>query len=209
MVAPARLNLLVTHRDARKAATRNPWYETMTHLLTPLGVRTFEATTAPEAITLIERHPIHLAVVDTRLEGMGGQLGVLKLIQRLRDQTRAVEKTPSTPSTASFAEPENADQRTMPNDVPLGPFRIQVKVQSRPEGERIEVKFSGSPCGPQGSHVINPTVILLTPNRDDSLLQEALKCDAFSVMTEPVDLNLMLEIMARAMRRFHQNQWPQ
>jgi hypothetical protein len=40
-------------------------------------------------------------------------------------------------------------------------------------------------------------------------MQEALKFNAFSVLAEPVDVNLMLEMMARAMKRSHQNQWPQ
>jgi CheY-like chemotaxis protein len=208
MVAPSRLNLLVTHRDAQHAAMRNPWYQTVTQLLAPLGVRTFEATTAPEAIALIEKEPIHLAVVDTRLQGMGGQLGVLRLIQRIRERNRTLVPP------ASFEHPQQAepttDTRTVRNDAPIGPFRMQVHIQhDGSKGGRIEVHFGGTPGGQKTPMVISPTVILLTPNRDDALLHEALKCDAFSVLTEPVDLNLMLDIMARAMKRFHQNQWPQ
>ena len=53
-----------------------------------------------------------------------------------------------------------------------------------------------------------PTVILVTPAQDVTVLQAALSCEAFSVMHEPVDLNLLLDLMARALKRFHDNQWP-
>ncbi len=187
---------------------RNPWYHTVTQMLAPLGVRTFEATTAPEAIALIEKEPIHLAVVDSQLMGMGGQLGVLRLIQRLRERNRACV------TAAPLNNPRNAppthDPKTTQNQAPLGQFSMQVHIQhDGANSGRIEVHFGGSQPGQKTPMVISPTVILLTPSRDDALLHEALKCDAFSVLTEPVDLNLMLEIMARAMKRFHQNQWPQ
>jgi len=198
MVASSRLNLLVTHRDARAAATRDPWYQTMTQLLTPLGVRTFEATTAPEAITMIEHNPIHLAVVDTRLEGLGGQLGVLRLIRKLRDQTHTAAQAATAVDTSG--QHKGAAEKA------AGSFRVQVQIQSHPQGQRIEVHMSRPPEPPP---VISPTVILLTPSRNDALLHEALECNAFSVVTEPVDVNMMLELMARALRRFHQNLWPQ
>jgi AmiR/NasT family two-component response regulator len=56
-----------------------------------------------------------------------------------------------------------------------------------------------------------PVVILIAPpppQQDPQLLQEALKFNAFSVLSEPVDVNTALEVMARAMKRFHQGMWP-
>ena len=34
-----------------------------------------------------------------------------------------------------------------------------------------------------------------------------MKFNAFTVLSEPVDVNLALDLMARALQRFHQNQW--
>jgi hypothetical protein len=72
---------------------------------------------------------------------------------------------------------------------------------------RIEVRFNSQPAGAEARQ--KPAVILIAPpQQDKQLLQEALKFNAFTVLSEPVDVNLMLEVMARALRRFHQNQWP-
>src|SRR4051794_14524010 len=83
MDADARLNLLLTPSPAQTGAGQ-PWQQTVSRLLVPLGVRTFEAKSGAEAVELMERHPIHLAVVDTRLPAISG-LNVCELIQRLRD----------------------------------------------------------------------------------------------------------------------------
>jgi CheY-like chemotaxis protein len=143
MATDTRLNILLTHEE-RKPIAGQAWYETLSHLLAPMGVRTFEATSGQQAVDLIEKHPIHLAVVDSRLPFISG-INVLKLIAKLREQ-----------------------------------------------GQRATL-----------------TVILIAPQQQDKqLLQEALSFNAFSVLSEPVDVNLMLETMARALKRFHQNQWP-
>ncbi|MCL2640845.1 MAG: response regulator [Phycisphaerales bacterium] len=142
MGGESRLNLLLTHQE-RKPLQGQVWHQTLQQLLSPLGVRTFEATSGSQAVDLIERHPIHLAVVDSRLPTISG-MNVLQLIQKLQDQPR-----------------------------------------------------------------LAPTVILIAPQQQSQhLLHEALKFNAFSVLSEPVDVNLMLEVMARALKRFHQNQWP-
>src|SRR5689334_16795501 len=94
-----RLNLLLTHEE-RKPLAGQPWYQTLSHLLAPMGVRTFEATSGKQVVDLIEQHPIHLAVVDSRLPSISG-INVLQLIQKLRDQperpTQAGGSSPSTP----------------------------------------------------------------------------------------------------------------
>ncbi len=188
MGGDSRLNLLLTHEAAKPFETQ-PWYETLSHLLAPLGVRTFEATSGPQAVDVIERNPIHLAVVDSRLPAISG-LNVLQLIQKLRAQAPADLNKPQQTPPASAS------------------FRFEMRVEehdaARKTQRRIEVKFDSQPAAS-----VSPAVILITPpQRDDQLLQEALKFNAFSVLSEPVDVNLMLEIMARALRRFHQNQWP-
>ena len=185
MGGDSRLNLLLTH-EASKPLVTQPWYETLTHLLAPLGVRTFEATSGQAAVDVIERHPIHLAVVDSRLPAISG-INVLRLIQKLNQQ----------PALAG-------------NQAEGGPaFRVQMNVEERTSQQgmqrRIEVKFEGNPASANG-----PVVILIAPpQQDDQLLHEALKFNAFSVLSEPVDLNVMLDLMARALKRFHRNQWPQ
>jgi CheY-like chemotaxis protein len=184
-----RLNLLLTPTPHPAAAEGNqPWHKTLTHLLEPLGVRTFEATSGPQAVDLIERFPIHLAVVDTRLPAING-LNVLRLIQKLRDQGG-----PATPPPAAG-----------------GGFQVRMQVEDRSSPgrteRRIEVRFDARPAQPR----VGPAVILIAPppqQQDPQLLQDALTFNAFSVLSEPVDVNLALEVMARALKRFHQNQWP-
>ncbi len=206
MNAGSRLNLLLTHRQPRRAsyggsaassAEGQPWYLSVARLLAPLGVRTFEATTGPQALDVIEQHPIHLAVVDTRLPGTDA-LGVLRLIQRIRERTPATDAGSAPPPPARATPPES--------------YRVQVRLRS-PHGEapqRVEVRFTGQANGPApAGGVVPPTVILVTPDRNDQLLAEAMSLSAFSVVQEPIDLNLMLDVMARALRRFHHNLWPQ
>lgn len=184
-----RLNLLLTHQTepVRLAAwdRRQPWYQLVSQLLAPLGIQTFEATSSPQAMDLIERFPIHLAIVDTRLTANDG-LALLRIIQKIRQQAQA--------------------------DQP--PRRVAVQGES--QGLAIAVRFAGE--GNKAAEVAaredrpaasGPTVILVTPAQDVAVLQAALTCEAFSVMPEPVDLNLLLDLMARAMKRFHDNQWPQ
>ena len=194
MRADTRLNLLLTPPPFERGGGSQPWHQTLTRLLMPMGVRTFEATDGPSAVQLIEQHPIHLAVVDTRLPSING-MNVLQLVQRLREQhERASQKSePSTPAAPG-----------------IGGFSFQMHVEEKNEQgqtqRRIEVRFDARPAKANG-----PVVILIAPppqEQDPQLLQEALKFNAFSVLSEPVDVNLALEVMARALRRFHQNQWP-
>lgn len=187
----SRLNLLVTHESRPDGGARNerPWYETLSHMLSPLGVQMFEATNGPEAVRLIEDRPIHLAVVDTRLSDIGG-MNVLRLIQKIRQRAQQSDFAPAAPQSP-----------------PQG-IKIEMRVEERSEGNakhrRIEVKFDASPA----QAPVSPVVILLTPQPTEKVMHEALAFNAFSVLAEPVDVNLMLEMMARAMKRFHQNQWP-
>jgi len=50
--------------------------------------------------------------------------------------------------------------------------------------------------------------ILLTSHLTSHLLQEALGMQVFSVLSKPVDFNLLLDALARVLRRYHENRWP-
>jgi DNA-binding NtrC family response regulator len=50
--------------------------------------------------------------------------------------------------------------------------------------------------------------ILLTDQLNNHLLREALGMKVFSVLTKPVDFNLLLDALARVLRRYHENRWP-
>ncbi len=119
---------------------------------------------------------------------------MLELIQRLRNQVALPQET------------------SAPQQPPTADLRLEVRVEQEGTGEtgqrRIEVRFDARPAERKNP---GPVVILIAPppqQQDPQLLQEALKFNAFSVLSEPVDVNLALELMARAMKRFHQNQWP-
>ena len=53
---------------------------------------------------------------------------------------------------------------------------------------------------------------LLEPQGVHTLLarsgREALGMHVFSVLSKPVDFNLLLDALARLLRRFHENRWP-
>ncbi len=53
-----------------------------------------------------------------------------------------------------------------------------------------------------------PPAILLTGHLTNSLLREALGMHVFSVLSKPVDFNLLLDALARLLRRYHENRWP-
>lgn len=54
-----------------------------------------------------------------------------------------------------------------------------------------------------------PPAILLADQMSNQLLHEALGMHVFSVLSKPVDLNLLLDAMARVMKRHYRSRWPQ
>ena len=201
MGEPSRLNLLLTHHTEplRAPVWNQPWYQLVSRLLAPMGVQTFEATSSPQAMDLIERYPIHLAIVDTRLTANDG-LALLRIIQKIRQRALVDQQ---------------AQTEAGPTGSEISPRRVAVQGESH--GLPIPVRFADGQAGDAGTRenraaklqaAPGPTVILVTPTQDVTVLQAALSCEAFSVMHEPVDLNLLLDLMARAMKRFHDNQWP-
>ena len=53
-----------------------------------------------------------------------------------------------------------------------------------------------------------PPAILLADHLTNHLLREALGNHVFSVLSKPVDLNLLLDALARVMRRYYESRWP-
>ncbi len=68
-----------------------------------------------------------------------------------------------------------------------------------------------------GLHVIRlmremckaPPTILLANRLTTHLLHEALGMHVFSVLSKPVDFNLLLDTLARVMRRHYEGKWPE
>jgi CheY-like chemotaxis protein len=56
--------------------------------------------------------------------------------------------------------------------------------------------------------VFVPPAILLANQLTSHLLHEALGMHVFSVLSKPVDFNLLLDTLARVLRRHYENKWP-
>lgn len=54
----------------------------------------------------------------------------------------------------------------------------------------------------------SPPAILLARDLTTHLMHEALVMKVFSVMSKPVDLNLLLQTLARVVKRHYQDKWP-
>ena len=50
--------------------------------------------------------------------------------------------------------------------------------------------------------------ILLANHLTNHLLREALGMHVFSVLSKPVDFNVLLDALARVLKRYHENRWP-
>ncbi|MBV8782236.1 MAG: response regulator, partial [Phycisphaerae bacterium] len=58
------------------------WHHTVRTLLEPQGIQTVSARSGREALDLIEKQPIHVAVLDQQMPQLGG-LQVIKLMREL------------------------------------------------------------------------------------------------------------------------------
>jgi CheY-like chemotaxis protein len=115
------------------------WHQTVRRLLEPQGVQTISARSGREALELMERQPIHVAVLDHQMPQLGG-LQVIRLVREL--------------------------------------------------------------------HRAAPPAILLASELNSHLLREALGMHVFSVLSKPVDTNLLLDALARVLRRYYESRWP-
>jgi len=53
-----------------------------------------------------------------------------------------------------------------------------------------------------------PAAILLANDLNSHLLREALSMHVFSVLSKPVDFNVLLDSLARVLKRYHASRWP-
>ena len=53
-----------------------------------------------------------------------------------------------------------------------------------------------------------PPAILLANQLTNHLLHEALGMHVFTVLAKPVDFNVLLDALARVLRRYHESRWP-
>ena len=53
-----------------------------------------------------------------------------------------------------------------------------------------------------------PPAILLASQLSTNLLHDALSMHVFSVLSKPVDFNVLLDALARVMRRHYEGRWP-
>jgi DNA-binding NtrC family response regulator len=59
-----------------------------------------------------------------------------------------------------------------------------------------------------GEHRKVPPAILLSSHLTNHLLHEALGMHVFSVLAKPVDMNLLLDTLARVLKRYYESRWP-
>jgi CheY-like chemotaxis protein len=119
------------------------WHQTVRGLLEPQGVQAITARSGREALRVIESQPIHLAVLDAQMSGLGG----LQVVKLMREAAKAQHR------------------KTTP-------------------------------------------AILVADDLSSALLREALGMHVFSVLSKPVDFNLLLDAMARVMKRHYESRWP-
>ena len=60
----------------------------------------------------------------------------------------------------------------------------------------------------RGSNQPVPQAILLANQLTTHLLHEAIGMHVFSVLSKPVDFNVLLDTLARVLRRHYENRWP-
>jgi CheY-like chemotaxis protein len=53
-----------------------------------------------------------------------------------------------------------------------------------------------------------PPAILLANQLTNHLLHDALAMHVFTVLAKPVDFNVLLDALARVLRRYHESRWP-
>jgi CheY-like chemotaxis protein len=78
---------------------------------------------------------------------------------------------------------------------------VREHLQSRPPLQ------SPTPQSPTTTPTL-PATILLADHLTNSLLHDALGMSIFTVLTKPVNHDQLLDALARAMRRYHNSQWP-
>ncbi|MEE2906921.1 MAG: hypothetical protein VX527_03720 [Planctomycetota bacterium] len=149
--ARPRLNLLLTYGGWRDM----PAVLQLPRLLTPMGIRAMQAESGDEAAQIIDREPVHIAVVDLEI--------------------------PLSPKTGM-----NTRARTG------GPRLLQLL-------KRLETP---------------PPTIVVKPRQGSAReharsLSQSLREGAFAVLDRPLELESLLEVLRRVLRRHYRDGWPQ
>ena len=76
------------------ANEQESWHQTVRSLLEPQGVQTLSARSGREALSLIERQPIHVAVLDQQMPQLGG-LQVVKIMRDMKHAPPAILAPPA------------------------------------------------------------------------------------------------------------------
>lgn len=191
--------MLLTQPHTRRSTFGPPdWPELVSRLLSPMHVQTFVAHNGSEAISLVQRYAMHVAVVNADIpddENYGmDSMTVLRLIQCLQRDSGDGKTSGrmESPERRPGAAPTGGIEKD-----PAGSRRIPVTGEKISRSEWDQTSAS------------RPLVILLAPLRTDRLMREALRRDVFSVLPAPVNLNELLDAMARALKRFYGDHWPQ
>lgn len=145
-----RLNLLLTYGGWRDM----PAVLQLPRLLTPMGIRAMQAESGDEAARIIDREPVHIAVVDLEIP----------LIHRSGQAPR--------PRTG-------------------GPRLLQLL-------KRLETP---------------PPTIVVKPRQGSAReharsLSQSLREGAFAVLDRPLELESLLEVLRRVLRRHYRDGWP-
>ncbi|MGF1633457.1 MAG: response regulator [Phycisphaerae bacterium] len=151
--AQVRLRVLLADRD-------NSWQEAARLLLEPHGVQTLTVRTGRDALEIIERREVHVAVLDQEMPQLNG-LQIVRMAQA----------------------------------------RVEARGETRGETH-------GEAGGPAGTRAGVVPAILLTQSLTNHLLQQALGNRVFSVLSKPVQLEVLLDTLARVVRRHYEDRWP-
>src|SRR3954452_6071989 len=70
------------------ANEQEAWHDHVRRLLEPQGVQTISAHSGREALSVIGRQPVHVAVLDTQMPQLGG----LQVVRMMREMNREMNK---------------------------------------------------------------------------------------------------------------------
>ena len=88
------------------------------------------------------------------------------------------------------------------------PVHVAVLDMQMPQLGGLQVVRMMREAGRSHAGAQTPAAILLANDLNSHLLREALAMHVFSVLSKPVDFNVLLDSLARVLRRYHESRWP-
>ena len=88
------------------------------------------------------------------------------------------------------------------------PVHVAVLDMQMPQLGGLQVVRMMREAGRSQAGVQAPAAILLANDLNSHLLREALSMHVFSVLSKPVDFNVLLDSLARVLKRYHASRWP-